>query len=360
MEYVQDRISTLHDFTDPSPSVDRDALTVIIPFAAKGGVSRTTRRTFRLLERDPPGRVILPVRGTSDEVRSFRSVIDEGELDLEVLWCNRPSMNHLLEDSGLLGVTGKGLDLWLGLAVATQTDGPIVVHDADNRSYERSDVARLAWPLEQGFDFAKGYYARIEDRRLYGRLTRLLVHPILEAARRQTGADLFEYLTAFRYPLAGECSMTASFAKTLRPSPDWGFELSTLVDAYREVGFDGSAQVDLGTHAHDHRPIDGEQGLTALAEDVIRTVLNAAEQTDTGLSIEHLRRAYPPIAERYRHQFELDATFNGLEYDRRSERQQIDLYSDLISLPSEDPRLPSIDDRPFTPETVRQASRPPA
>ncbi|MCK7498417.1 MAG: hypothetical protein MZW92_53140 [Comamonadaceae bacterium] len=58
------------------------------------------------------------------------------------------------------------------------------------------------------YEFTKGYYGRATDR-LYGRVTRLFMTPLLRAMKSVLGPlPPLEYLDSFRYPLAGECSMT--------------------------------------------------------------------------------------------------------------------------------------------------------
>ena len=63
------------------------------------------------------------------------------------------------------------------------------------------------------YEFAKGYYGRVTHR-LYGRVTRLFMTSA--AARHEAQCwgpvPLLEYLDSFRYPLAGECSMTTDLA----------------------------------------------------------------------------------------------------------------------------------------------------
>src|SRR5699024_10887086 len=116
-------------------------------------------------------------------------------------------------------------------------------------------------PLSMGYEFSKGYYARIEDGRLYGRLFRLCYVPLVEALATDHEAAILSYLDAFRYGLAGEFAATADLVRRLRPPLAWGLEVATLGDAFDHAGFSGSAQVDLGRHEHEHRPVVGADGL---------------------------------------------------------------------------------------------------
>ena len=68
-------------------------------------------------------------------------------------------------------------------------------------------LGRLVLPALEptvDFDFVKAYYARVSDR-LHGRVTRLLLTPLLAAFTRLIGKDPYiGYLASFRYALSGE------------------------------------------------------------------------------------------------------------------------------------------------------------
>ena len=81
-------------------------------------------------------------------------------------------------------------------------------------TYSREMLMRLVYPLANPsfpYQFCKGYYPRIADGKLNGRVSRLLIAPLLQALQRTFGhSDYVEYLQAFRYPLAGEFAMRTS------------------------------------------------------------------------------------------------------------------------------------------------------
>jgi glucosyl-3-phosphoglycerate synthase len=64
------------------------------------------------------------------------------------------------------------------------------VHDCDIVTYDRELLARLCYPVAHpslGFDFCKGYYARVTDQ-LNGRVMRLLVTPLISNWNRVESA----------------------------------------------------------------------------------------------------------------------------------------------------------------------------
>ncbi len=267
MEYVQERIATLHEFGDGDAGMGGDLAreaaaavadtAVVVPMTGREHESPAAERVLAELERlEPaPAAVFVPVRADADRIGPFRDWLGSFALPTRVLWCNAPDVDAVLADAGLDGGFGKGRDVWLALGPAADVADAVVVHDADARSYEAAHVQRLLAPLTMDFDFAKGYYARVEGDRLYGRLCRLFYEPLLRALADANDAPIVDYLGAFRYALAGEFAASARLARRLRAPRAWGLEVGTLGDAYEIAGFDGSAQVDLGRHEHDHRAV---------------------------------------------------------------------------------------------------------
>ena len=112
----------------------------------------------------------------------------------------------------------------------------------------RELLARLCFPTVHpnlNYEFAKGYYGRVTDR-LYGRVTRLFMTPLLRAMKSVLGPlPLLEYLDAFRYPLAGECSMTTDLVRINRIPSDWGLEVGVLAEVFRNCSQKRICQVEL-------------------------------------------------------------------------------------------------------------------
>ncbi len=357
MEYVQERVATLHDFDGHEPDVPTAQAAVVVPMTEREYAGLAAERVLSELESVDPARVVVPLRAAPGKVAAFREWIDGFQLDATVLWCDGPRLEELLSDAGLDGERGKGRDVWLGLGQALDAKF-VIVHDADTRSYDRRFVRRLLFPLtyEYGYEFVKGYYARVENARLYGRLFRLFYVPLVRALQMTHRSPLLEFLAAFRYALAGEFAATSDLVSRMRLQRTWGLEVGVLAEAFDAVGFDGAAQVDLGTYEHDHRAVSGPTGLSEMSEGVGAALFRAVEESGHSLEYDSLRAEYRETAADLIRAYDVDAAFNGLEYDRQSEQEQVESYAEAIVPPPPDTRLPAWDDAPVSPAAVRDAA----
>jgi glucosyl-3-phosphoglycerate synthase len=355
MEYVQEGVTTLHDFGDAAPSAPTDRAALVVPMTEREHAGLAAERVFSTLKRVAPERVVVPLRASPERVGDVVAWLDGFGLPLEVVWCDGPELAALLASAGLDGTRGKGRDVWLALGVAADSDY-VVVHDADAKTYDEGRVPRLLFPLANDQAFSKGYYARVENGRLYGRLFRLLYRPLVEALAAADDAAVLSYLGAFRYALAGEFATTGDLARGMRIQCGWGLEVGTLGEAFRLVGADGSAQVDLGVHEHDHRAVTGPSGLSDMSEQVAAALFRAVEDNGGAPEYATLEGRYRAAAERLVDAYDLDAAFNDLEYDRAEELRQVDAYADAVEPPGEDTRLPAWRDAPLSPAAVADAA----
>ncbi|PHQ37910.1 glycosyl transferase family 2 [Halorubrum persicum] len=359
MEYVQERVTTLHALTDHRPDAPTGRAAVVVPMTEREYGTLAADRVLAALEAVDPARVIVPLRAPAERVGPFADWLDGFDVTVEPLWCGGPRLTELLAARGLDGSRGKGRDVWLGLGRALEEEF-VVVHDADTKTYSPEFVTRLLFPLAHGHEFSKGYYARVEDGALYGRLFRLFFRPLVRAladATERREAGVLEYLDSFRYALAGEFAATTDLVSRLRVQRGWGLEVGTLGETFAHAGFAGSAQVDLGRYEHDHRSVDGPTGLADMSRAVGEATLRAVE--GAGVEIE-----YDALADRYREAadglirgYETDAAFNGLDYDRAAEREQVATYADALGPPGPDTRLPAWRDAPVTPAEIADAAR---
>jgi len=356
MDYTQERVATLHDYGDADPPAPAGRAAVVVPMTDREYAGLATERVFSELERVDPAEVVVPLRAPAERVPDFRDWLADFDLDLTLLWCDGPRVEGLLADAGLTGARGKGRDVWLALGVAARRDF-VVLHDADTETYEARDVRKLLFPLAEGFDFSKGYYARVENDRLYGRLFRLFYEPLLAALQDTHRHGVLDFLGSFRYALAGECGLTSETARGLRVQREWGLEVGTLGEAYRLAGLDGAAQVDLGRYEHDHRAVSGPTGLSEMSEGVGSALFRAVEDAGVDVAYDEVRERYREHADRFVRAYGADAAFNGFEYDAAGERDQTGTYADAVRPPGEDARLPAWDDAPLDPEAVAAAAR---
>ena len=361
MEYVQERVTTLHALADP-PAVEGLEQTlaetaVVVPMTDREEASLAAEGVLATLEGLSVHSVVVPVRAAPERIAPMRDWLESFDLPVTVLWCNAPAMTDRLAAAGLENGFGKGRDVWLALGVAAERAPFVAVHDADATSYGPHVLRRLVAPLSMEYAFAKGYYARVEEGRLYGRLERLFVQPLLAAAASALEAPVLEYLGAFRYVLAGEVAMTAELARRLRPQPAWGLEVATLGDAHAHVGAGQTAQVDLGRHAHDHRAVAGETGLEGMSREVGRAIARVLETNGLEPDYASLRERYLTVGTRLLEQYAADAAFNGLAHDVDTERGQLERYAEAIAPPGPDRRLPAWRDVDLTAAGIREAAQ---
>ncbi|MEF8781882.1 MAG: glycosyl transferase family 2 [Haloarculaceae archaeon] len=356
MDYKQEQIATVHNLTDGSPEAPLAESAVVVPIAGDTIEAIQPTHIFETLERVGSGEVIVPLRAPERATVAFSQWVRSLDLPVTVLWCNSDLVEEVLGRYGLDGEVGKGRDVWLGLGVAANRAEYVAVHDADTVTYRDSHVPRLLAPLHSGYRFVKGYYARVEQRQLYGRLTRLFVAPLLRALSARHDEPILEYLSAFRYPLAGEFALTAETARKLRAQRAWGLEIGMLGETYDFAGKRGTVQVDLGIHRHDHRPVGGSNGLASMATQVGIALFRTLEDHGVEPTYDKLVDTYRDVGSELIEQYELDAALNGLSYDRASERDQVGAYAETIDQPGPDTRLPSWENTTLEPSKVVSAS----
>ncbi|MFB6309746.1 MAG: glycosyl transferase family 2 [Salinirussus sp.] len=355
MEYVQERIATLHDYGNAHPRAPTDRASVVVPMTERDHATLAAERVFGTLADVDPGRVVVALRASPEAIPGILTWLEDFELETTVLWCTATAVEDALADSGITVSAGKGRDVWLALGIAADAEY-VVVHDADATNYAATHVPKLLYPIANGYDFTKGYYARVENRRLYGRLARLFIAPLLRALQATHAAPILEYLAAFRYPLSGEFALTGELATQIRAQPGWGLELGSLGEAFEHAGFGGSAQVDLGVHKHEHRAVAGPDGLGDMATEVGEALLRAVVDHGLEPDLDAIRPAYVRAAEALIDQYAVDAAFNGLEYDPVAERDQVDRYAEAIAPLGTDCRLPAWETAPIDPDVIAARS----
>ncbi|HSB33792.1 MAG TPA: glycosyl transferase, partial [Nitrospirota bacterium] len=149
-----------------------------------------------------------------------------------------------------VGEDGKGRSCWLayGYVLAAGKGDVIALHDCDIVSYNRELLARLCYPVANpnlDYVFCKGFYSRVTDR-MHGRVTRLMVTPLVRSLQQLIGPHRFlVFLDSFRYPLAGEFCMTTDMARVNRIPWDWGLEVGSLAEVYRNYSPRRVCQVDI-------------------------------------------------------------------------------------------------------------------
>jgi glucosyl-3-phosphoglycerate synthase len=356
MEYVQERVTTLHDYGDANPAAPVERAAVVVPMTEREYAGLAPERTLSALETVDPAKVVVPLSASPEHVEDFHGWLDSFDLDVDLLWCSCEAVEAVLADHGLGGTAGKGRDVWLALGHAAEVAEFVVCHDADAKTYSDRHVPKLLAPLGGEYAFSKGYYARVENDQLYGRLFRLFVRPLVRALDDATDHAFVDYVNAFRYALAGEFAMTSDLAREVRAQRAFGLEIGTLADAYEHAGFERSAQVDLGRHEHDHRAVSGPTGLSDMSEQVGRALFNALADHDVPVDYDALRESYQDAANVLVDQYEVDASFNDFAFEASGEREQVGAYAPAVRAPDRDDRLPAWRNVDVHAETVLDAS----
>lgn len=290
--------------------------------------------------------VVLNVAPESDDYREcLKRVSTLGE-KAHVVWGDSPRMQAIYQTlvaAGLnLSTPGKGRAVWTayGYLLAEPKIKGFVLHDCDIVTYNRELLLRLCLPIAHpffDFQFCKAYYARFTDR-LHGRVARLLVTPLLRALISCVGPDPFLlYLNSFRYPLSGEFAITADLARSNRIPGDWGLEVGTLAEVFRNISLKRVCQVDICPqyeHKHQSPSLDDPaKGLLRMACDILTSIFRTLAAMGTRFHVEDfatIRSAYLRNAQDAIRQYAADAVMNGLQLDRHEEEIMSERFAQQI------------------------------
>jgi glucosyl-3-phosphoglycerate synthase len=268
-----------------------------------------------------------------------------------IVWNTGPRISALydkLEGAGMrIGGDGKGRSCWMayGYILACQRSQVIALHDCDIVNYSRELLARLIYPVANpntDYEFSKGFYARVTDR-MYGRVTRLLIAPLIRSMLEIVGhTEFLRYLDSFRYPLAGEFCMQSDLARANRIPSDWGLEIGVLAEVRRNTSIKRVCQVDIAdNYEHKHQclsPDDPEKGLLKMCIDVSKTLFRTLAAQGVELAqgrLKALQAAYVRMAEDMINRYQGDAWINGLEFDRHAEETAVDTFAHGIRIAAE-------------------------
>ena len=203
-----------------------------------------------------------------------------------VLWNDGPRLKALDAKLQALGLApkelGKGRNVWycMGYTLASGKAESVALHDCDITTYDRELLARLIYPVANprfNYEFCKGYYARVANGKINGRVSRLLVSPLLSALKKTVGhTDYLNYMGSFRYPLAGEFSFRRDVLSDLRIPSDWGLEIGVLSEMHRNFASNRLCQVDIADnydHKHQNLSLDNDQdGLSKMSIDITKAL----------------------------------------------------------------------------------------
>lgn len=276
--------------------------------------------------------------------KKFFAGLDQNHI---VIWNDSPRMLALGERLGTHGLApseqGKGKNVWssLGYLIACADSSVMAIHDCDILTYDKAMLARLVYPMVNPsfpYQVSKGFYPRIGDGKFNGRVTRLLLSPLLIALNRVIGSrDYIDYLRSFRYPLSGEFAMRTAILPDLRIPSDWGLEIGVLSEAWRNLAPKAVCQVEIAdAYDHKHQDLSPEEaagGLNRMSTDICKAIFRklAADGTVfTANVFRTLKATYYRCALDALEAYYSDAKMNGLSIDRHSEENTIELFAENI------------------------------
>lgn len=305
-------------------------------------------------------------RATEEEYRKALKFFSKLPQNVKVLWNDGPRLQKidaLLQQEGLAPKElGKGRNVWycLGFVLGSGEAASVALHDCDILTYDRKLLARLIYPVANptfNYEFCKGYYARVADGKINGRVSRLLVTPLLRALKKIFGSlDYLEYLDSYRYPLAGEFSFRTDVINDIRIPSDWGLEIGVLSEMERNYSTNRLCQVDIAdTYDHKHQSLsvdNDEGGLSKMSIDISKAIFRKLATNGVVFNTETFRSikaTYYRIALDFVETYRNDATINGLNFDIHSEEQAVELFAHnilkagihFLENPMETPFIPS-------------------
>lgn len=305
-------------------------------------------------------------RATEDEYKKALAFFSRLPQKHVVLWNDGERLKKLdaklkkqsLEPKQL----GKGRNVWfcLGYVMASGKAKSVALHDCDIVTYKRDLLARLIYPVANpnfNYQFCKGYYSRVANGSINGRVCRLLVTPLLRALKKMYPTETFvEYLDSYRYALAGEFSLRTDVINDIRIPSDWGLEIGVLAEMNRNYSTNRLCQVDIADqydHKHQTLSLDNDDaGLSKMSIDISKAIFRKLATTGlvfTGETFRSIKATYYRIALDFIETYHNDAVMNGLTLDIHAEEQAVELFAEnimkaglhFLDNPMETPFIPS-------------------
>ncbi len=348
-------ISTLHDFGTKSTSVIESELS---KFSEQRKMELILPCLYSELEGEALPKIVDEISKTkyldhiiigldkANEAQAKKAwkFFKKLKTSFSILWNDGPALKKLdqeLKKNNLApSELGKGRNVWycIGMCIARDSARSVALHDCDIKTYDRRMLAKLFYPVVNplfNFEFCKGYYPRVANNKMNGRVARLLVFPLLTALEKTIGkSDYLNFMKSFKYPLAGEFSFRRNVLPELRISSDWGIEVGILSEMQRSFSPQNICQVDLAdTYDHKHQVLsldDETKGLSRMSIDIIKTFIKKLATQGNTFSREKFRSLK---ATYYRSALDLidiyrsDAAMNGLELDSHTEEKAVELFA---------------------------------
>ena len=283
-----------------------------------------------------------------------------------ILWNDGPKLKkidqHLSKMDLAPAEKGKGRNIWycMGFVISLKESGSVAMHDCDIVTYDKNLVAKLFYPVANpkfSFDFCKGFYPRVAQKSMNGRVTRLLVTPLVKSLQKMVGFNEYlNFLDIFKYPLAGEFSFKYNLLNDIRIPHDWGLEIGILSEMYRNFANNKICQVDIAdTYEHKHQEVsknNRQKGLSKMTIDISKALFRKLATQGHVFSNEKfrtLKATYYRLALDMVQIYKTDAEMNGLIFDVHKEEEMVELFAQniieagkiFLDSPSENPNIPT-------------------
>jgi len=356
--YQNGTVTTLHNLAQRDP---KDMAAELLEFSKKRPLGLILPSLFSELEGKALPDIINKLKGVeylseivigldrADLAQYKHALSFFGELPQhhKVLWNDGPRLQAIDAKLQALGLApkelGKGRNVWycMGYILASGKTESIALHDCDILTYERELLDRLLYPVANplfNYEFSKGYYARVAGGKINGRVSRLLVTPLIKALKKTVGhCDYLEYMDSFLYPLAGEFSFRRDVLSDIRIPSDWGLEIGVLSEMYRNYASNRICQVDIAAtydHKHQDMSLDNDEGgLSKMSVDISKSFIRKLAtqgETFTAEKFRTLKATYYRIALDYVETYRNDAMMNGLKLDIHSEEKAVEMFAQNI------------------------------
>jgi len=353
-------ITTLHNLTDRHLA---DLETDLVRFSAQRPMGLLLPSLFSELEGEALPNIVQHLksvpylseivigldRADQSQYQHALGFFDELPQHHRVLWNDGPRLRAIDAELQALGLApkeaGKGRNVWycMGYILASGRAESIALHDCDIVTYNSELLARLIYPVAHpmfNYEFCKGFYSRVADGKLKGRVSRLLMTPLLRALKTVVDSDnqaYLDYMDSYRYPLAGEFSFRRDVLSDIRIPSDWGLEVGVLSEMHRNYANNRLCQVDIAKiydHKHQDLSLEDQQGgLSKMSVDISKALFRKMAtkgQVFTPEMFRSIKATYYRIALDFVETYSNDAIMNGLKVDIHQEEAAVEMFAKNI------------------------------
>ncbi|MDM7860961.1 glycosyl transferase [Alteromonas sp. ASW11-36] len=375
--YQNGIVTTLHNLSErPIESLEAE----LVEFSKKRPMALILPSLFSELEGEALPNIIEHIaevpylneivigldRADEDQFRHALDFFGKLPQHHRVLWNDGPRLKALDDELTQLGLApkemGKGRNVWycMGYILASGKSESVALHDCDILTYDRTLLAKLIYPVANpqfNYEFCKGYYARVANGKINGRVSRLLVTPLIRALQRTCGFNEYlQFMDSFRYPLAGEFSFRRDVLNDIRIPSDWGLEIGVLSEMHRNYNHNRLCQADIArVYDHKHQDLslhDDQGGLSKMSIDITKALFRKLATQGHTFSTEMFRSikaTYFRIALDFIETYHNDAVMNGLKLDIHNEEKAVEMFAqnimkagqNFLENPMETPFIPS-------------------